>query len=158
MPIKQFLLVFGVAVGLLSQTPASKAAWTQIQLPQTMEMKQEIENCPEAWEVHDSLNDNLPARYKRSAHTLENVGVYDGHPRMMVSLQEDSEKIDKAKKLGVYYYNLAPVSKDGTWIKCTYYSTRLSLCQRVPREATEIRITMELLSKNSAVVRKVEYR
>ena len=91
-------------------------------------------------------------------HLLRDVSVYDGHPRKCASLIPDSDQEFKAKKKWVLTWKLVPVSKEGTWIRCSYMHTRLSAVIQLPGSAKEVRITSNTEIPNNHYVSKVEYR
>jgi hypothetical protein len=130
-------------------------AWKEIAVPPTVETNQQIVKCPDGWRVFDEIENVKP---EKSPHRLRDISVYDGHPSRMASMIPDVDQEVKSKKRWISLWKLMPVSKDGSWIKCSYGGTRLGLCMPLPQKATEIRITSNTEIPNNSFIIKVEYR
>jgi len=122
--------------------------WRSIKVPAKIEVSQVLSECPNGWQQY------LPS----VSHLFIDVMVYDGNPDKRALLAPDSETYNKQTKKGTSFYKLHPVMKDGIWISCSYYLTKVQVCMKLPEGTSELRVYFDKTIPNNTKIYQVEYR
>jgi hypothetical protein len=155
MSLNQISISIAVACSMTLTGQPQEEPWIEIAIPQEIQTNQQIIMSPQGWQSFDEFDTTHPLTNRQQ---FNGISVYDGHPKEMASLVPDVDKKLKAQKRWVSIWKLSPVSKAGSWIKCSYRGTRLSLCMPLAKAATEIRVTSSTEIPNNPYIIKVEYR
>ena len=155
MRTQHYTLLLSVTCVMPLLAQAQQTEWKEVLIPKLIQTEQKLSVLPSGWEEFDEAQGPCSENVR---HHLRDVSVYDGHPRRCANLIPDSDKELKAKKQWVSMWKLSPALKDGTWIRCSYMHTRMSVCLQLPKTAKEVRITSNTEIPNNSYVNKVEYR
>ena len=145
-------IIFAVALNSITLI-AQQTEWTEFIIPESIQTSQSITSEFTNWQPFDGSSGECP---QNVIHRIDEISVYDGHPRECASLVPASES--RTKKSLITIWKLSPVSPEGTWVKCSYTHTRMSLCLSLPKTAKELRLTsnVAVLIKSQPV--KIEFR
>jgi len=132
----------------ITTSQSQDLAWKVLPIPNTIEVHQEIENCPAGWQKF------IP----QTKHILTTVVVFDGHPSDLASLEPESYKVNKKAKTETTQFSFNPNTNRLIWLSCRYYLTSVQTCISLPPETRELRVHYDDRVPNNSKITKVEYR
>jgi len=112
-----------------------------IKCPDVLEVREEVSGQTDGWE---SLKDE-----GKGQHVLDNIFIYENHPREMASLVPDSQK-EKGEKLSSKW-KLVDNGKTDYWVGCSYRSTKMMLVKKLSPTLKECIVQHDVIGKGSVL-------